>query len=71
MNVFWKTILTAVVTIAAIVSARYSAQWLANHTFRADRYDSRPMARSSYVPPPSSHVGRNYAERRHPGAPRP
>lgn len=37
MNMFWKTIVTTLVTVVAIVSARYFAQWVANKTFRADR----------------------------------
>ncbi len=37
MNVFWKTIFGTVLTIAAIVSARYARAWIANHTFRANR----------------------------------
>lgn len=39
MNMFWKTIVTTLVTVVAIVSARYFAQWVANKTFRADRIE--------------------------------
>jgi hypothetical protein len=37
MNPFWKTILTTVLGAASVVGARYSADWVANHTYRADR----------------------------------
>jgi hypothetical protein len=37
MNMFWKTILTAVLGAASLVGARYSANWIADHTYRANR----------------------------------
>jgi hypothetical protein len=37
MNPFWKTILTTLLGAASLVGARYSANWIANHTYRANR----------------------------------
>jgi hypothetical protein len=46
MNVFWKTIIMAVVTMAAIVSARFSAQWVHHNIIRS------PNAQVRIEPPP-------------------
>lgn len=37
MNPFWKTILTTVIGAASVVGASYTANWIANHTYRANR----------------------------------
>ena len=37
MNPFWKTIVATLLGAASMVGARYSANWIANHTYRANR----------------------------------
>ncbi len=52
MNPFWKTILTTALGGASLIGAHYSADWVANHTYRSHR---APQAlaeapRPHYVP---------------------
>jgi len=35
MNPFWKTILGTLLGAVSLVGAKYSANWIANHTYRA------------------------------------
>jgi hypothetical protein len=35
MNPFWKTILGTLLGAVSLVGAKYSADWIANHTYRA------------------------------------
>jgi hypothetical protein len=71
MNPFWKTILTTVLGAASLVGARYSANWIADHTYRANR--SRPTVAQVIQPTYARSYQRvtvpNYF--RHSSAPRP
>jgi hypothetical protein len=37
MDPFWKSILNTVIGAASVVGASYTANWIANHTYRANR----------------------------------
>jgi hypothetical protein len=43
MNPFWKTILGTVLGATSMVGASYSANWIANHTYRA-KSEAPPVA---------------------------
>ena len=62
MNPFWKTILTAVLGAASLVGARYTANWVADHTYRANPAPPAvaQVARPVYVPAHSSVKVPNY-----------
>jgi hypothetical protein len=52
MNPFWKTILTTLLGIVSFVGAKISANWIAEHSYRAESAPSAitQMARPAYVP---------------------
>jgi hypothetical protein len=66
MNPFWKTILGTVLGAVSIIGAHYSADWLANHTYRAK--PAAPMVaqmpRPSYVPAHRTAKAPNYYQHR-------
>jgi hypothetical protein len=49
MNPFWKTILTTLLGAVSLLGARYSANWIANHTYRANR--PQPAAAAQMMRP--------------------
>jgi hypothetical protein len=70
MNPFWKTILTTLLGAASLVGASYSANWIANHTYRADR--TQPAAqtiRPVHWPAPRHVTVPNYYRRSTPDYP--
>jgi hypothetical protein len=46
MNPFWNKIVMTLVFMAALVSAKYAVAWVANHTWRADRYQAAMAERA-------------------------
>ena len=44
MNPFWNKIVMTLAFVAAVISARYGSAWVANHTWRADRYQASMAA---------------------------
>ena len=55
MNPFWNKIVMTLAVVAAVVSARYGAAWVANHTWRADRYQAATAAQqaAAHTPRPT------------------
>lgn len=52
MNPFWNKIVMTLAFIAAIISARYASAWVANHTWRADRYQAATAAQQAAAQAP-------------------
>ena len=50
MNPFWNKIVITLAFVAAVISARYGSAWVANHTWRADRYQAAMAAQQAPRP---------------------
>lgn len=56
MNPFWKTITGAVLGMASLVAAHYSADWIANNTYRARHTEAAPVQTMRYAERRALHV---------------
>jgi len=70
MDPFWKTIFGTVLGAVSLVGASYSANWIANHTYRANHAEqAAQMMRPVHWPAPRHVTVPDYGRHRTPDNP--